>query len=115
MHYESFFELVRLLSPSHMVSVSKVITKDNVYVELIVHVMLRYLAGGSYNDIRVTAGLANSSFFSCLHCGVNTVNNCKELAIKIPKMPSELRQSAADFAVKSHDGALNGCIALLDG
>lgn len=119
MQYESFCELVRLLSPSLMVSVKQGRNRnqggDHVYVELIVHVMLRYLAGGSYHDIRVTAGLAKSTFFSCLHRGVKAVNNCKELALKFPTLASELKESAMNFAAKSHGGSLDGCIAALDG
>jgi hypothetical protein len=88
----------------------------HIYVELIVHVLLRYLAGGSFHDIQVTAGLAKSTFFSCLHCGVDAVNNNKALAITFPKLPSELQKSAAKFSAKSHGGALNGCILhLTDG
>jgi hypothetical protein len=81
-----------------------------VFLELSVHVMLRYLVGGSYHDIQATAALAKSSFYSCLHCGVNSVNNCKELALKFPTLASELQKFAADFAAK-----LNGCIAAQDG
>jgi hypothetical protein len=119
MQYGSFCELVRLLSPFLMVSEKQGRNQsqggDHIYVELIVHVLLRYLAGGSFHDIRVTAGLSKSSFFSCLHRGVNAVNNTKELAITFPKLPSELQKSAAKFAAKSHGGELNGCIAALDG
>jgi len=46
-----------------MASVSKAITVYNIYVELFVHVMLRYLAGGLYHDTRVSAGLAKSSIY----------------------------------------------------
>ena len=56
-----------------------------------------------------------STFFSCLHCGVNSVNNTKALAITFLKLPSELQKSAAKFAAKSHGGELNECIAALDG
>jgi hypothetical protein len=88
----------------------------HIYVELIVHVLLRYLAGGSFHDIQVTAGLAKSTFFSCLHCGVDAVNNNKALAITFLKLRSELQKSAAKFSAKSHGGALNGCILhLTDG
>jgi hypothetical protein len=55
MQYESFHELVRLLSPTLLVSVKQGLNRsqggDHVYVELIVHFMLWYLAGGSYHDI----------------------------------------------------------------
>jgi len=77
---------------------------DHIYVELIVHVLLWYLAGGSFHDIWVTAGLAKSTFFSCLHHGVNAVNNTKALAITFPKLPSELQKSSAKTAAKSHGG-----------
>jgi hypothetical protein len=67
MEYESFCELVRLLSPSLVVSVKQGCNRsqggDHVYVELTVHVLLWHLARGSYHDISVTAGLAKSSFF----------------------------------------------------
>jgi hypothetical protein len=119
MEYGSFCELVRLLSPSLMVSVKQGCNQsqggDHIYVELIVHVLLRYLAGGSFHSIQVTAGLAKSTFFSYLPCGVNAVNNTKALAITFPELLSELQKSAAKFAAKSHGGELNGCIAALDG
>jgi len=119
MEYGSFCELVRLLSPSLMVSIKQGHNPsqggDHIYVELIVHVLLQYLAGGSFHDFQATAGLAKSTSYSCLHCGLNTVNNTKALAITFPKLPSELQKSAADFAAKSHGGELNGCIAALDG
>jgi hypothetical protein len=55
MQYGSFCELVRLLSPFLMVSEKQGHNRsqggDHIYVELIVHVLLRYLAGGSFHDI----------------------------------------------------------------
>ena len=55
MEYGSFCELVRLLSPSLMVSVKQGCNQfqgvHHIYVELIVHVLLRYLAGGSFHNI----------------------------------------------------------------
>jgi hypothetical protein len=73
MHHESFCELVRLLSPLLTVNIKQWRNRnrggDHVYVELIVHVMLRYMADGSFHDIWVAAGIATSTFFSCLHRG----------------------------------------------
>ncbi len=67
MHHESFYELVHLLSPLLTVNIKQGRNRnhggDHVYVELIVHVMLRYMVGGSFHDIRVTAGVATSTFF----------------------------------------------------
>ncbi len=98
MQYATSCQLVRLLAPKLMVSVKQGRNRnqggDCVYVELIEHVMLRYLAGGSYHDIQVTAGLTKSTFFLFLHHGVKAVHNCKELAIKFPTLTSGLKQSA---------------------
>ncbi len=77
--------------------------------------MLLYMAGGSFHDIWVTAGIATSTFFSCLHRGIKKVNSCPELAIKFPTLESDLKLAALLFKVKSHGGMLNGCIAALDG
>ncbi len=119
MHHESFCELVCLLSPSLMVNIKQGRNRnhggDHVYVELIVHILLRYMAGGSFHDIRVTAGIATSTFFSCLHHGIKAVNSCPELAIKFPTLEKDLKLAALAFKAKSHGGMLNGCIAALDG
>jgi hypothetical protein len=94
MRHESFCELVHLLSPLLLVNIKQGRNRnrggDHVYVELIVHVMLRYMAGGSFHNIRVTAGVATSPFFSCLHRGIRAVNSCPELAIKFPTLESDL-------------------------
>ena len=73
------------------------------------------MARGSFHDIRVSAGLARSTFFSCLHRGIRAVNNCKELSLHFPTLDGELKQAALEFQSKSHGGVLDGCIAALDG
>jgi hypothetical protein len=68
MRYESFNKLVQLLSPALLVDVNqsrrRSIGAEHVYVELVLHCLLRYMAGGSFHDIRESAGLARSTFFS---------------------------------------------------
>jgi hypothetical protein len=55
MHYESFNKLVQLLSPALLVDVNqskrRSIGAEHVYVELVLHCLLRYMAGGSFHDI----------------------------------------------------------------
>jgi hypothetical protein len=95
MEYGSFCELVRLVSPSLMVSVKQGHNQsqggDHIYVELIVHVLLRYLAGGSFNDLSYS-WTSKIYLFSCLHCGVNAVSNTKKIAIAFPKLFRSLLQ-----------------------
>ncbi len=101
MRYERFCKLVQLLSPALLVVVNQSKHRSfgakHVYVELILHCLLRYMAGGSFHDIRVSAGLAKSTFFSCLHRGIKAVNSCKELSLQFPTLASELQQAAHEF------------------
>ena len=54
---------------------------EAVYPEIILHVVLRYLAGGSYLDIRLTAGICVPAFYSALHKGLNALRKCENLKI----------------------------------
>jgi hypothetical protein len=66
MHHESFCELVHLLSPLPMVNINQGYSQNcgsgHVRIELIVHIILRYMAGGSFHDIQLTAEIATSTF-----------------------------------------------------
>jgi hypothetical protein len=82
--------------------------------EIILHCTLRYLAGGSYHNIRTTAGLSRSSFYCCIYHGIEAIN-CPQLKMKFPFTLLELHQTAAAFESHSTHGICNGCIGALDG
>ncbi len=111
MRYETFCKLVQLLSPTLLVDVNqsqrRSLGAEHVYVELILHCLLQYMAGGSFHDIRVSAGLARSKFFSCLHRGITAVNHCKELSLHFPLLDSKLKQAAFESQSKRHGGVLD--------
>jgi hypothetical protein len=73
------------------------------------------MAGGSFHDIRTSAGIAKATFFSCLHHGIDAVNNCPTLAIDFPVDANSLKKLAIDFQSKSSMGVLDGCVGALDG
>jgi hypothetical protein len=68
MSYKSFRKLLSLLSPYLMVDAKQGSRRNHgmghVTPELVLHCLLRYLAGGSHHDIRVLAGIAKSTFHS---------------------------------------------------
>ncbi len=73
------------------------------------------MAGGSYHDIRTTAGLSRASFYRCIYRGIDAINSCPQLQLKFPFTLSELHQTATDFEGHSAHGIFNGCVGALDG
>ena len=61
------------------------------------------------------AGIAKSTFFACVHRGIDAVNKCRELALHFPTELSELKEVAIEFQGKSSFGVLDGCVGALDG
>ena len=79
---------------------------DPVGPELALHCTLRYLAGGSYHNIRITAGILKPAFYSC-------VLKCLKLQLHMPTSSSELLCASLDFTELSSHGILNGCVGCL--
>jgi hypothetical protein len=76
MEHSSFMKLCSMLGPSLQVDpvYSRNRTgKDPIIVEIILHCLLRWLAGGSYLDIRLSAGISKPSFYQCVPRGVKAV------------------------------------------
>jgi hypothetical protein len=119
MSYKSFRKLLSLLSPYLMVDAKQGSRRNHgmghVTPELVLHCLLRYMAGGSHHDIQVLAGIAKSTFFACVHRGIDAVNKCRELALHFPTELSELKEVAIEFQGKSSFGVLDGCVGALDG
>jgi hypothetical protein len=82
--------------------------------EIMLHCTLRYLAGGSYHDIRVTASITKASFYRLVWHTINVINNCTSLDIKLPTI-EQLPAIREGFKSISRDGIMDGCIGALDG
>ena len=81
--------------------------------ELALHCTLRYLAGGSYHDIRITAGISKLAFYYSLHKCIDAILKCLELQLHMPTSSSELLCASLDFTELSSHGILNGCVGCL--
>ena len=119
MSYKSFCKLVQLLRKSLTVdpNQSSRASKGEVPIspEIIMHVTLRYLAGGSVHDIRVLAGILHSSFYRFLRRGIDAINGCDALQLNWPHTMEELCDAAKGFHWSSSHGVINSCIGALDG
>lgn len=119
MPYSSFLKLLEILSPYLMVNEVQANRRTRgqgaITPELILHCLIRYLAGGSHHDIRVVVGIPKSTFFSCLHRGIDAVNRCSQLALKFPTDRHQLKRVALEFQQKSSFGVMDGCVGALDG
>jgi len=119
MRYASFCKLLSLLSPVLKVDQLQAQRRPRgsgpISEELILHCLIRYMAGGLFHDIRVNAGMAKSTFFSAIHRGIDAVNRCPELSINFPTSRHDLKVVALEYQNKSSNGVLDGCVRALDG
>ena len=119
MSYPSFYKILQLLSPKLQVDAkqSRCCTggEDLIGPELSLHCTLRYLAGGSYHDIRTSAGLSKASFYNAVHGGLDALISCDALKLVYPSTLPELKAKANAFKARSSNGALDGCVGALDG
>jgi hypothetical protein len=83
--------------------------------EIILHCTLWFLAGGSYLDIMCNAGLSRTAFYPSIYKGIDAINRCPDLALKLPWSLEELHNAADEFALLNRDQLLNGWVLALDG
>jgi hypothetical protein len=71
MHHTSFLKLCALINPFLMVNpvMSRLRTagKAPITMEIAFYCLLRWLSGGSFHDIRLTAGKSTTSFYRAAH------------------------------------------------
>ena len=79
------------------------------------HALLRWAAGGSYLDIRLTLGISKNSFYRIAHECIDAIRRIPQLAIDLPKKPEELEKASNDFTMCSSHGIISGCVACVDG
>ena len=85
--------------------------------EICLYVCLRYLAGGSYSDIKFFTGISVASFYRVLWKTIGAINKSTSdiLSIKFPTTHDEARDAALGFQSISQQGCLWNCVAVLDG
>jgi hypothetical protein len=119
MQHSSFLKLCRFIEPFVSIDekMSKLRTggKSPITVEIILHCLLRWLGGGSYLDIRISAGISVASFYRCIHASMKAILLCDALLIHFPTTDNELQTAVDDFKALSTNGVIDGCVACVDG
>jgi len=88
MDYSSFLKLCSIIRPQVQVNdeMSRRRTgKDSVTVEMMLHCLLRWLAGGSYLDIKLSAGISQAAFYHYIYKCMDAILDSKLLAYKFPE------------------------------
>jgi hypothetical protein len=118
MERHSFEKLCLLLKP-HIEkdeSMSKVRTgKGPITPEIALHCLLRWLAGGSYLDIRLYAGISVSSFYVVVHRCAIAILKLPELDYSFPATNEELERVANGFKDLCDHEVMDGCVGCMDG
>jgi len=83
--------------------------------ELCLYCTLRWLAGGSYSDIYMFAGISKSSFYRVLWKTINLINSTEELLICFPRTEAKCQVAAEGFASLSTSRAIQNCVSVVDG
>ena len=120
MEYSSYMKLVRLIDPSvrkngAMAEIRTGTECGLITTEIALHCCLRWLAGGSYLDVRLSARISPASFYEYAHRCFTAINRCEELIYHFPSTPSEIDNAALGFRSISSHGVFKGCVAAVDG
>ena len=118
MEYHSFSRLCDIIRPTVEVDeeMSSLRTgKGPITVEIMLHCLLRWLGGGSYLDIRLSAGISVASFYRCVYKCIDAILASDELSYSFPEGEEEIASVARKFEALSSNGAIKGCVACLDG
>ena len=86
--YDSFVKLCAMIEPILMQDLQKRNARwvrKRITTEIALHCLLRWLAGGSYLDIRLSAGISTPSFFRIVHLCMDAILLCPELAFAFPR------------------------------
>jgi DDE superfamily endonuclease len=115
MNYSSFMKLLDILRPALLTNekMSRVRTPFGpITPQIALHCTLRWLAGGSYLDIRLSAGISVASFFRIIWTCIDAILGADGLSFEFPKNPDD---AAGQFQRISSNEAIKGCVACIDG
>ena len=119
MSLNTFNKLLAILRQDITVNVVKsrnsMPESEPIYPELIMHVGIRWLAGGSYHDIRDHSGISTSSVYRCRDLFLDAVLGASALDICFPETEQEIAEAAQRFKAKSTHGVMSGCVGCVDG
>jgi hypothetical protein len=118
MNYSVFLKLCSIIQPQVQFNdeMSRRRTgKDPVTVEMMLHRLLRWLAGGSYLDIKHSTGVSKAAFYHYIYKCMDAILDSELLVYKFPETEKELNEAAQGFEALISHGAIKGCVACLTG
>jgi hypothetical protein len=83
--------------------------------EISLYACLRYVAGGSYSDIRFFTGISTASLYRVIWKCIDAINACPELDIHFPTTKDEVIKAAQGFQSISTQGCIWNCVSVVDG
>jgi DDE superfamily endonuclease len=83
--------------------------------EFRLYITLRYLAGGSYLDIKLYTGISTSSFYHIIWETISVIINCPQLSINFPSTIEQVYEAAEGFQSISSNDAIINCVTVVDG
>lgn len=116
MSYDSFNKLLTCVRLDLQVNLKMAGLRGGAILpEVCLYLCLRFLAGGSYSDIRFFTGVSTASFYRIVWKTIRAINKSASLVIKFPASVSEARDAALGFQSISQQGCIWNCVAVLDG
>ena len=83
--------------------------------EIIMHCLIRYMAGGSYIDIRLVVDVSITAFYNCIRIAMKALIKCTALKIQFPKNNEEVIKQGRLFKKLSTNGVIDKCVGCIDG
>jgi hypothetical protein len=116
MKLSSFQLLLSYIRQELLVDEAKASTRGTPIIpELCLFCTIRYLAGGSYLDIRFLTGISVPSVYRIIWKTIFAIVASPQLKVKFPSTDEELKQSALGFRSVSTCGCISNCVTVIDG
>lgn len=112
----SFNKLLDFLAPNLDVDINMASLRGPpISPQIKLYATLRFLAGGSYSDIRFLTGISTSSFYRIVWKTIHAINSCKELQISFPQSQEDVLEAAKGFQSISTNGCIWNVASVIDG
>jgi len=90
-------------------------SKQPIFVELVVAIGLRWLAGGSYQEIEDVFGVRTNEAYRSRNKFIDALLNWDQVEIRLPTTVIEWEEVWKGFESKSSGSIISGCVGARDG
>ena len=115
MTHPSFQKLVSLVAPVACRYIHNSRCNEKVTAELIVAIVIRWLAGGSYLDLKNVYGLSSSYIYICRDKFIDAIVSLQDMKIVLPSSQNEWHVVRCSFMKKSSHQIFRVCVGAIDG